>query len=91
MTESALLAEPVIGVHSGRNREAPLWNPYALSARLILNCDNELRIFQRSPAGSKTETERKRWHLLSREPDGGRAGTPRSTFGMPGSRQRNLS
>ena len=33
-------------------RNARPWNPYALSARLILNYDNELRIFQR-PGGIK--------------------------------------
>ena len=37
------------------NDVTPLWNPYALSTRLILNCCNELRIFRMSPAGPKTE------------------------------------
>jgi hypothetical protein len=71
-------------------RNARPWNPYALSARLILNYDNELRIFQRSPAGSKTELN----------PSDGiccpgnlmvAARQRPSTFRMPGSRQRNLS
>ncbi len=51
MTASVLLAEPVIGRAFARPEIKPLWNPYALSTRLILNYDNELRIFQRSPAG----------------------------------------
>jgi hypothetical protein len=34
-------------------RLAPLWNPDALSTRLILNYYNELRIFRRSQAGLK--------------------------------------
>jgi hypothetical protein len=53
--EMGCFAEPVIGraFRAARNRPPPLWNPYALPTRLILNYDNALRIFRKKPGGTK--------------------------------------
>ena len=70
-------------------RLAPLWNPDALSTRLILNFYNELRIFRRSQAGLNAELNASNG-ILSVQ-GGPRRHTPSHCLRGPGFRQRNLS
>src|SRR5450631_4943810 len=62
-------------------RLAPLWNPDALSTRLILNYYNELRIFRRSQAGLNAELNASNG-ILSIQ-GGPRRHTPRTAFVVP--------
>src|SRR6267378_3690158 len=76
----------------GAVAEVSLWNPYALSIRLILNYCDELRIFRRSPAGPKTELNASDGISCPGARESGRAGTPaqhlRDACEMPGFRVR---